>query len=155
MPGLLPVVFLAVVFASVDSRPAESELKLTFSPNHDFPDRYFNMTLESNLQFGEDAQWSVENQDGTQQAIHGTRIPGSTNMVFPQVPCSFYEGAIVLRYSVVVDLKRAPIKRRFCEQTTNGLIGSYYQLVCFAVQPLYRRSCNSQAEANTNASPLH
>ena len=99
MSGWLPVVFLAVVCASVDSRPAESELKLTFSPNLDFPDRYFKMTLESHLQFGEDAQWFVENEDGTQQAIHGTRIPGSTNMVFPQVPCAFYEGAIVLRYS--------------------------------------------------------
>ena len=99
MSGWLPVVFLAVVFASVDSRPAESELKLTFSPNLDFPDRYFNMTLESNLQFDEAAQWFVENEGRTQQAIHGTRIPGSTNMVFPKVPCSFYEGAIILRYS--------------------------------------------------------
>ena len=45
MPGWLPVVFLAVVFASVDSRPAESELKLTFSPNHDFPDRYLFLVL--------------------------------------------------------------------------------------------------------------
>ena len=98
MSGWLPVVFLAVVFASVDSRPAESAPHLIFSPNLDFPDRYFKIILESNLQFDEDAQWLLENEGGTQQAIHVTRIPGSTNMVFSQVPCSFYEGAIILRY---------------------------------------------------------